>query len=255
MYILKSPIGYLFQHTFRRRALSVILGSPHGEVGLTISAIHSLSQLAVQSIQEDPYGKVQRNVREILETFTTTVENVEAVEKKLLSEIDWTDVEFENEDGNDVVDEIEVLLKVLRASLQELIAAFGNYSDAMALDSRVMRKARDAAVDLRKKNKRAEKKSKSNTGGGASKASERKSSRPQRTAERGAEKQKDATTRNERTEGRAKENESQGPKQPEMRERRRLPSLTSSSENLVRDRREKDTRSRNQATVESAPFP
>lgn len=237
---LQTPAGQIFRMTHRRRALPIVIGTPYGELDLIISAINSLTQFSVHSLEEDRFGKVQRNIREIFQLFTATVQNIEAVEKKLLSDVHWTDVEFENEDGSDVVPEIETLLKVLRASLQDLIAAFGNYSEAMTLDSRVMRQAREAAVDMRKKRPRR-------TGGGGgggpnprpprvarvSNRTTQDRQRPQprendRERENGAEQQPGNNEREPET-------GAHGAAEPEMREarppRRRLPATGTGSTN------------------------
>lgn len=162
--ILKSPIGHLFQQTHQRRALSLVLGSPYGELSMLVNAIKSLKQLALSSLEEDNYGKVQRNVHELLELFTVTVETLEALEEKLLSDIHWTDVEFRDDSE---VPAIEVLLQVLRAALSDLITHFADYSDAMSLSSRLMRKAREASVDLRKtQRKRSAGRGRGGAGGG-----------------------------------------------------------------------------------------
>lgn len=209
--ILESYIGWPFRQTAQRRALPVVLGSPYSEQGLIISAITSLTQLGLCSLEEDSFGKVQSNIRELFQLFTTTVENLEAAEKKLLSDIHWTDVEFE--EGTQIP-EIEVLLKVLRAALQDLIAAFGNYSDAMTLDSRIMRKAREAAVDTRPKKTEKSRSDDSGLGGGAAEPKRAHPSEKEKEREKERERERAASA------DKGKSRTRQSRKEPEMREQR-----------------------------------
>ena len=118
---------------------AVVLGSPYGDVGIIVDAIDSITRLAVCSLKEDPYGNVQRDVPNIIRTFTTTVAKLEDFKKRL--GVHWTDVEKKQESP-----ETDTILAALKGGLHELLAAFGDYSEDLRLSQRDMREAREAAT-------------------------------------------------------------------------------------------------------------
>jgi len=124
----------------------VVLGSPNGDLSVIVNAIEAITRLAVCSLAEDPYGKVQSDIPTIIRTFTTTVTNLEHFLETL--EVHWSD---EDHVPGTEVPEVETLLRVLRDGLQELVAAFGDYDEALRLSKKDMRLARQAAIDKRKK--------------------------------------------------------------------------------------------------------
>lgn len=136
---LSIPLGAPFRQDFRRRINTVVLGSPHGDVGILVDAANALTRLAVCSLQEDSYGNVQKDIPTIIRTFTITIERLENFKKNL--GFHWTDVERNRQSP-----EIDAVLIALKSALQELIAGFGDYAADLRLSQSDMRLARHAAA-------------------------------------------------------------------------------------------------------------
>ncbi|RYP10417.1 hypothetical protein DL765_008113 [Monosporascus sp. GIB2] len=132
-------VGLFFQQTFRRRLNAAVLGTPYSEVSVYINAAFALSQLAVSSLTEDKYGNVQRDVPNLIRTFTTVIKKLERFRDELPSH--WTDPE-----GDRSCHETDWLLDDLKVGLGRLIEAFGAYSADLRLSRADMRLAREAAV-------------------------------------------------------------------------------------------------------------
>ena len=151
IWFLEKPFGWPFRQVYRRKIAAVVLGSPYGDVGIIVDAIDALTRLAVCSLTEDKYGNVQRDVKLIIRTLTTTVNKLEAFQRSL--GFHWTDVEKIQESP-----EIDTILATLKAGLNELVDAFGNYSEDLRLSQSEMRMAREAmaiqAVDRREMEER-----------------------------------------------------------------------------------------------------
>jgi len=118
---------------------AVVLGQPYGDVGIIVDAIDALTRLAVCSLKEDKYGNVQRDVKLIIRTFTTTVTQLEGFKKSL--GVHWTDIEKKQESP-----EADAILVALKGGLNELVTAFGDYSEDLRLSQSEMRMAREAAT-------------------------------------------------------------------------------------------------------------
>jgi nucleoporin NDC1 len=136
--ILNTPVGWPFRQEFSRRLTAVVLGTPYGEPSLYVNAITALSLLAVQSLKEDKYGNVQRDVATIIRTFTTVTSKLEAF--KAGFPVHWTDVEKKKESP-----EVDAILEALRDGLRNLVEAFGPYARDLRLSLTDMRLAREAA--------------------------------------------------------------------------------------------------------------
>ncbi|MCJ1364732.1 hypothetical protein MMC16_003848 [Acarospora aff. strigata] len=141
MQFLRSPFGHPFRQTVRRRACAVVLGTPYSQLSVIVDAIDSLTRLAIASLTEDSYGKVQTDVPVIIRTFTSTIANVEAFKRDL--QVHWTDVEFREEEGGREVEEVDLVIEKLRGGLRELLEAFGGYAENLGLGIREMRVARE----------------------------------------------------------------------------------------------------------------
>ena len=136
--LLESPVGVPFRQSFRRRIAAVVLGEPYGELSLHVNAATAVSQLAVCSLAEDRFGNVQRDVPELIRTFTTVVGKLDAFKKSF--PIHWTDIEGRRESP-----EIDEILAAMRRGLRDVVAEFGPYSEDLRLSLKDMRLAREAA--------------------------------------------------------------------------------------------------------------
>ena len=139
---LQSSFGWPFRQEYRRRIAAIVLGSPYGDVGILVDAIESLTRFAAYSLAEDKYGNVQRDVKLIIQTLTSSVTKLEAFKNQL--PFHWTDVEKKRESP-----EVDTVLTSLKGGLAELIQAFGDYSEDLRLSQSEMRLAREAATPAR----------------------------------------------------------------------------------------------------------
>ncbi|TVY18304.1 Nucleoporin [Lachnellula arida] len=141
--LVKSSLGWPFRQEYRRRVATVVLGTPYGDVGVIEDAIDALTRLAVCSLAEDKYGNVQKDVKMIIQTFTRAVIVLEGF--KTTIGIHWTDVEHKQESP-----EVDTILETLKSGLNELVGAFGDYSQDLRLSQSEMRQAREAATPMRR---------------------------------------------------------------------------------------------------------
>jgi nucleoporin NDC1 len=138
-WFLQTKLGWLFRQEYRRRIAKVVLGSPYGDAGIIVDAVDSLTRLAVCSLQEDKYGNVQRDVKKIIQTLTATVTKLEKFRTSI--GVHWTDVEKKQDSP-----EVDTVLDALKSGLNQLIDAFGNYTEDLRLSQSEMRLAREAAT-------------------------------------------------------------------------------------------------------------
>jgi len=136
--VLNSPIGAAFRQTYSRRITSVVLGTPYGEPSQFINAISALTRLALQSLAEDNYGNIQRDVASIIRTFTTVAVRLDKFKTDF--PIHWTDL-----GGSKTCAEVDLVQATLKEALRQLIEGFGPYSRDIRLSFADMRLAREAA--------------------------------------------------------------------------------------------------------------
>ena len=141
-WLLHMRLGSPFRQQYSRQIAKVVLGSPYGDVGIIVDAIDSLTRLAVCSLQEDKYGGVQKDVKMIIQTLTATYTKL--WQFKTSMKFHWTDVEKIRESP-----EVDAVLDALTIGLDQLVEAFGNYSEDLRLSQSDMRLARDAATAAR----------------------------------------------------------------------------------------------------------
>lgn len=135
--ILQYPIGVPFRQSYCRRLNAIMLGTPHGDVGIIVDAIDALTRLVIHSLKEDPYGNVQHSIPLIIRTLTVAIQNGEKLKEVL--PIHWTDIEKKRESP-----EVEIILSSLRADLKELLDTFGSYSADLKLGITDIRAAKAA---------------------------------------------------------------------------------------------------------------
>lgn len=141
MNFLRSPFGQPFRQTFSRRISTILLGSPHSTTYGTLAAIKSLTTLAVASLNEDPYGRVSKDVPTIIQTYTSTVQSVEAFCKNLPPH--WTDVDFEEAERE--VDDVNAVIACLKNGLRTLVQEFGPYAGELGIGETEVRNAKKVA--------------------------------------------------------------------------------------------------------------
>ncbi|KAJ1338761.1 Nucleoporin protein Ndc1-Nup [Microdochium nivale] len=137
--VLSTPwIGPIFHQNFRRSLIKAVLGTPYAEVSVPVNAAFILSQLAVSSLVEDRYGNVQRDVANIIRTFTVLIKKLEAFGAEF--PVHWTDLSGKRE-----CPEVDSLLEALREGLSRLVTAFQLYATDLRLSRADMRLAKEAA--------------------------------------------------------------------------------------------------------------
>lgn len=138
---LQTPPGTPFRATFARRAARVLLGG--GTVNVIVNAAVALARLAACSLKEDMYGKVQKDVANIIRTYTSTVGTVENFVKSL--SIDASDVDFDEGRGDRWrVGEVQAVLAALKEGLKGLMGEFGEFREDLGLSIGEARMAREA---------------------------------------------------------------------------------------------------------------
>ncbi len=138
--ILQSPVGEPFRQTFARRVKAAVLGKPHSNRANIVHASKVLSMLCVNSLKEDDYGQVARSIPIILLTYTSAITAITAFVAGLAPH--WTDVEFKDSDRR--VKDVEEVVDVLKAALEGVLLAFGEYAEAVGITKMELREAREA---------------------------------------------------------------------------------------------------------------
>jgi len=131
-------VGGLFGQAYGRRLVAATLGMPEAEPVLCVNAVTILSKLAVNSLGEDKYGNVHRDVPTLIRTFTSTIRKLEAF--KASFPVHWTDVE-----GSKEAPEVDMVMSALKGGLGQLIEAFEPYRNDLRLTLTDMRVAKEAA--------------------------------------------------------------------------------------------------------------
>lgn len=141
MRFLRSPAGYPFRQTFRRRVLTIILGTPYGELNPIVDSTNTLSVLAKESLTEDRYGIVAKDVPLLIRAFISTISSIEGFVNDL--PVHWTDVEFSESDRR--VEEVALIVTSLKSGLKDVVEAFGTYAAELGLGKEEITTARKIA--------------------------------------------------------------------------------------------------------------
>lgn len=148
--LLRSHIGLLFRQTYEDRAVKVVLGSPHVGLSMIVDASQSLAKLIVASMEEDKYGRVQRDVASVIRLFTETIKATEAFTSENGLEVHWTDLYFPKPRSPAYrtareVAPIKCAEHAMKNALAQLLEAFKNHTFDIGLTSKDVRLAREAA--------------------------------------------------------------------------------------------------------------
>ncbi|KAK1051415.1 hypothetical protein LTR74_016764 [Friedmanniomyces endolithicus] len=146
---LRTPLGEPFRRTLARTVRAVVLGVPFSNAVDLVHASKSLTALAVVSLKEDNFGQAQRDIVSIIRVYASSVISIRNLIAGLPAH--WTDVYFEDgqrdvsrsADGSGELDEVRVVLEVLREGLEELVLAFGEYAEGLGLGKAEMRTVRE----------------------------------------------------------------------------------------------------------------
>ena len=121
-----------------------MLGTPYSELSVIVDAIDALTCLAIASLKEDNFGKVQKDIPGLIRTLVNTTTRLESFVNGLA--VHWTDVEFQEMDGQGRrVEEVERVLDSLKTGLRKMVGAFGDYAVELGLGPAEMRISREVA--------------------------------------------------------------------------------------------------------------
>ena len=141
MLFLTSRFGEPFRETFGRRAHAVVLGTPYSALYSTLCSIKSLAALAVASLDEDPFGRVSKDVPTLIRIYTESIQTIEAFVRNLPPH--WTDVEFRESDRN--VEDVDTVVTCMKLGLEDMLDAFVKYASELGLEPTEVAIARKAA--------------------------------------------------------------------------------------------------------------
>ncbi len=141
MRFIRSPLGILFRQTFKRRVCAVVLGTPYSGLNTLVDSITALSSLACSSVAEDNFGNVNKDVPFLIRTFSSTTALLENFLQQTPPH--WTDVQFQERDRK--VEEVEIVLGVLKSGLREMVRTFGVYAGELKIGEGELRMARSIA--------------------------------------------------------------------------------------------------------------
>ena len=144
--ILSSPFGYVFSHSLPRRAKLVVLGAPYSRTSLMCNAITALTNLAVISIAEDSIGRFHENVPDIIRTFTTAINKIDAYMTSL--QVHWSDKDTlaKPESERKKVPEVDQVRECLQRGLQNVLGSFEQYLSGMGMTLLEISDAKKAAA-------------------------------------------------------------------------------------------------------------
>lgn len=140
---IRSPLGYPFRQPFARRVNAVAFGTAQGysDVFVIVNAIEALSVLAVSSLEEDPYGRVAKDVGGIMKVYIQVL----ATLYQFVDEIGvhWTDIEGRTRGAGS--EDVDLVVTKLKEGLVGMIEAFEPYAEDFGIEDKVMRTARVVA--------------------------------------------------------------------------------------------------------------
>ena len=141
-----SWFGSLFRQTLRRKANSVIFGTPYSRQALITNAVIALTQLTVHSLKEDDVGQWQNLVPEIIRSFTTAIKAIETYMQGL--PVHWSDVDTLNKPPAEQkkVPEVEDFVKELKDGLSQQLGAFVEYLESMGMSRVEIQEAKKAVA-------------------------------------------------------------------------------------------------------------
>ncbi|ODQ54211.1 hypothetical protein SAICODRAFT_70428 [Saitoella complicata NRRL Y-17804] len=124
----KSTVGALFRQTLQLQVRSLI-----PEPRLQVLAVLALSRLIVVSVQEDTLGLVQRDIRLVVEAFSSTMSALEAFCK--MPELPANDTQSTARPYAVLLPEIDIILRALHSGLADIVLVFAEYMGQMGLSS------------------------------------------------------------------------------------------------------------------------
>lgn len=148
--LARSPMGWFFRNSLRRTANVQVFSHPYSRSFALSNAITALTNLTVHSIEEDVAGMYQREVPEIIRSFSAALKAVQAYIAGL--EPHWTDVETLAlpEEKRREVPEVEELVAELKEGLSKVVGRFGEYAEGIGMSRTEMREVKKLVGEERR---------------------------------------------------------------------------------------------------------
>ncbi|KAL9125305.1 MAG: hypothetical protein Q9217_005474 [Psora testacea] len=141
MRFVRSGFGQPFRQTFARRVGTVVLGTPYARLYSIITSIKALTNLASASLEEDPYGRVSKDIPTLIRTFCSTIETIETFVENLPPH--WTDVDFKDDDRTE--EDVEMVVQCMKSGIREILYSFGQYTSELGMGAAEVSAARRLA--------------------------------------------------------------------------------------------------------------
>jgi nucleoporin NDC1 len=138
-FLKNRVVGWPFRQSFARRAVAVICGAPSARTGIIVFAAGSLAKLCTESLREDPYGAVAKDVKSIIGVYADAIRDVERFLRD--AKPHWTDVYF-TEPQRGRVEEVNTVVDALRVDLQDILGAFGEYASSLGISEKELAEAK-----------------------------------------------------------------------------------------------------------------
>lgn len=144
---MASPLGSPFRHSLRRTANMIVTGAPYSRLSMLCNAITILTNLTVNSLLEDEYGRMQDEVAQIVRVFTEALVKLNEYMDEL--NVHWSDFETlaKPEAERKRVAEVEKVKECLRASLERILRQFGEFLTGLNLSRAEILEARKVAAN------------------------------------------------------------------------------------------------------------
>ncbi|KAI9676750.1 MAG: hypothetical protein M1829_002845 [Trizodia sp. TS-e1964] len=139
--LLKSPFGWFFRQSFRRRAAIVVLGTPYGDMSVIINSINALTMLCLFSFKEDEFGQVRTEMPKVIPALTETKKKLEKFRDSIPLD---TLLSGETSNQPRSSPEIEEILAALTLGLTEILKAVDPYADQFRISPAHLREAKQA---------------------------------------------------------------------------------------------------------------
>ncbi|KAF2491093.1 hypothetical protein BU16DRAFT_517152 [Lophium mytilinum] len=140
---IHSPAGIPFRRSFLRTVTVVVAGTPFSHAGPIADAATALAGLVACSLKEDTYGRVQKDVPDIIRAFVAAIKKIDAFVTSL--NVHWTDKElvmgkinYEEKD----TPEVKEVVEALRDGLEKILLAWVEFLDTCGLTRAEVREAK-----------------------------------------------------------------------------------------------------------------
>jgi nucleoporin NDC1 len=142
---IHSPFGVPFRQSFRRTVNVVIAGTPYSHAGTIADAATALAGLVACSLKEDQYGRVQKDVPDIIRAFVAAIKKIDDFVTRL--DVHWTDVDFvgKSDAEKNVVPEVKQVVDALSDGLRKILLAWVEFLDTCGLTKAEVREAKALA--------------------------------------------------------------------------------------------------------------